>query len=398
MSYQSTVSGLSPDRYYRLQDALTDEQGGSAMVRGASAAQPQFATGYVDSSPRGLSFDGGDGAYIPNVAAGGSVASIAYFFKPTSFSGTQVLFEQSSQFNSAKTPADFVIYSDGSAFTIAVADNFFAAYDSQTYPLPATGTWVHHVITFNRSASGAARIKFYVNGVLQTPTTGSYAGSTAVFASGQSINVGCRAGGTLNVNGVFDDIAFWGSTELSAANVTALYGSISASLSRTAADSWAWSESLSRTTTSGTSRTASDSWAWTDTAPRTRRQNVTVGQGYPGGEVYPGGQTYPGGIGDHWAWYETATRGAVVHGGLARNAFADTWTWADAATRTTSTVRARTSTDAWAWADSAGGPAYSLTTITHDTHTVAGTGGLTSTTTANQVTVAEISGTSPIPA
>ena len=189
-----------------------------------------------------------------------------------------------------------------------------------------------------------------------------------------------------------------GTVNVTVGNVRFADSTSAVNLSRTSADAWAWSESLSRTTTGTATRTASDSWAWSDSAPRTRRQNVTVGQGYPGGEVYPGGQTYPGGIGDHWAWYETATRGSVVHGGLARNAFADTWTWADAATRTTSTVRARTSTDAWAWADSAGGPAYSLTTITHDTHTVAGTGGLTSTTTANQVTVAEISGTSPIPA
>lgn len=40
----------------------------------------------------------------------------------------------------------------------------------------------------------------------------------------------------------------------------------------------------------------------------------------------------------------------------------------------------------------------SLTTVTHDTYTVAGTGGPTVTSTGNQVTVAEISDTSPLPA
>lgn len=44
----------------------------------------------------------------------------------------------------------------------------------------------------------------------------------------------------------------------------------------------------------------------------------------------------------------------------------------------------------------AGGPAGS--TIAHDTYTVAATGGQTTTSTANQATVAEISDTSPIPA
>lgn len=397
MSYQSVLLATSPVRYFEDAGNGNDSSGnsGPAMVNRGTW---DGTRGIVLN---GTSQDAYIGAGPTQLAWGTNKIAIAFRIKPTSWTGVRVVYESSPDW-SVYSEVKFICYGDGAGGLVVGMRSAAGTYDTKTYAQPTTGVFTDMLVVYDRSVTGSGRITLYVNGSAATPTASSILDTNTSNFATNYLYWGARNGASYFLAMTLTDVALWAGTVPSSTDAANIYAagppSSNVSLSRTAADSWAWSESLSRTTTSGTARTAADSWAWTDTAPRTRRQNVTVGQGYPGGEVYPGGATYPGGIGDHWAWYETATRGAVVHGGLERNAFPDTWTWADGATRTTSTTSTRTSADAWAWADSAGGPAYSLTTITHDTHTVAGTGGLTSTTTANQVTVAEISGTSPIPA
>lgn len=229
MSYQSVVSAQSPSKYFRLQDALTDEQGGSAFVRSGGAAQPQYATGYVDTAPRGLSFDGGDAGYISGVAWGSSKASVTFWFKPTSYSSVQVWFESSADYNGAAAFANearMVAYSDGTNLNVNVASmgtgNATNEYDTTLWPLPSAGTWTHVACVFDMSASTTGRIKVYYNGSLQTVSSPSWGSRNIPFGT-QDLCIMARNQIQYFQAAVLDDLALWGGTALTSTQVLDQY-------------------------------------------------------------------------------------------------------------------------------------------------------------------------------
>ena len=88
----------------------------------------------------------------------------------------------------------------------------------------------------------------------------------------------------------------------------------------------------------------------------------------------------------------------VVVGAVNKSAF-DTAVATDTWTGTMTVTRRVTGSDSAVGVDSSGAGAPTIpATITHTTYTVAATGSRTTTATTNQITVAEISDTSPIPA
>ena len=107
---------------------------------------------------------------------------------------------------------------------------------------------------------------------------------------------------------------------------TLFFAEVSAILTRTAGDNWAWSDSVARSASSG--RTASDNWAWSDSVERSVSGSSSIRA-----------------ADDNWAWSDTASRTSTRS-----KSVGDTWGWSDTATK--SNVKVRTSGDAWAWSDS----------------------------------------------
>ncbi len=229
MSYASAVLALAPTVYYQLQDSLADNSGNAnaALVRGASTQEPAFATGIVDSSPRGLSFDGSnDYAYVPGLAYSSNKVSLALWVNLASLSGTQVLFETTTNYNTATaaTAATFVAYSDGSNLQVAMASHsafVTLGYDTWTFPLPAT-TDTLVTITFDRSITGTGRCKAYYDSTAQTASASSTRTDTSNFQT-SDLYVMARGAGTLPLGGLIDDLAIFCGTVLSAGNVSTLF-------------------------------------------------------------------------------------------------------------------------------------------------------------------------------
>ncbi len=131
---------------------------------------------------------------------------------------------------------------------------------------------------------------------------------------------------------------------------------------RAAADTWAWSDATSRGLT--TPRGPSDTWSWSDASSGTRSAGRNASDSWSWSDGVTGQPTKPRSAADTWAWSDALARSSSSSrgpadtwawsdspiGGGARQAFpADTWAWADSAAR--SSARSRTSLDTWAWSD-----------------------------------------------
>lgn len=233
MSYSSTVLSLSPTVYYPLQDSLADNSGGgrAAVIRGASAAEPAYATGIVDAAPRGLNFDGvNDYAYIPNFGNSSNKQSFVFWANFAAFSGTQVILEQGANYNSsptlgAVTDGRILVYSDASNLQVSMIGNDGAggsyAYDTYVFPLPGTNDMMF-TLTCDRSITGTGRMKLYYNDIAQTSSSTTNQTGTSDFRT-TDLYWMSRGGGSFFTGGLIDDFAAWIGTVVTAGNVSTLY-------------------------------------------------------------------------------------------------------------------------------------------------------------------------------
>ena len=122
-----------------------------------------------------------------------------------------------------------------------------------------------------------------------------------------------------------------GSSPLSGAGQGALYiADVSVVLDVAAGDTWAWSDTASRSALT-LSRAPADTWTWSDAAVRS-------GSG-------PSSRT----AGDTWSWTDTPARSRSSARGSA-----DSWAWTDSAGGSVATHSySRTAGDTWAWSDAA---------------------------------------------
>lgn len=124
-----------------------------------------------------------------------------------------------------------------------------------------------------------------------------------------------------------------GSSSVTGEGVASLFlAPVAVPVTRTASDSWAWSDAPARQVSQ--SRTSGDTWAWSDSTT---------------GAISRGRSAS-----DTWAWSDTPARQESTS-----RTSADTWAWSDSASQVlghSSSTGTRTAADSWAWTDTAAGP------------------------------------------
>lgn len=166
----------------------------------------------------------GSGSYI-SVASNASLQitaalSISCWVKATNFSSRRWLV---TKHNNDISNAEYGLAVDNSSkliFFSANTTNYY--YIHTTTQTVGTGAWHHCVVTRAGNASGST-VKLYIDGTSYAFTVDSN-NPSFVAAGTYPFQIGAFNGNNENMLGAIDEVGIW-NTELSAADVTALYNS-----------------------------------------------------------------------------------------------------------------------------------------------------------------------------
>jgi len=168
-----------------------------------------------------LSFNGSsqDASSNTTIAYGATAITVTFWLNLDTTSGTQVILESSSNYNSNNNC--FILFCDAGTFEAGIQAS--AGYRAETVTAPSTGTWVHIAAVYDNNASGGnGDIKLYFNGVEQTLTVALNTKSTTGNFASQTLYVMARGASSLFTSGDMDDLRVYAG-ELSAAQILAIY-------------------------------------------------------------------------------------------------------------------------------------------------------------------------------
>jgi hypothetical protein len=176
---------------------------------------------------------------IPNVnlSSTSSVTTAFWFNHTYSTTGGHALIEASTNYNSSTT--GFAVFPDDdssgcSGIQAAVHGN--VGYTAVCFAPPTSGVWHHLAFVFDKTQTGVAQVKFYVDGIQQTATKSLLTSNNTGAFGANPIYLFSRGGAQLFTSGQMDDLRIYNSA-LAQSQVQELYtGAMPVALSVTPAN------------------------------------------------------------------------------------------------------------------------------------------------------------------
>ncbi len=242
MSYDSTVSALSPSSRWKLNeassaDAADSGSGGKTLTKGSSGLTwNQSSLVDSDASGKSVKFDGADVSgltgFLGNDSydfAGTASFTLAAWIKPdgTGAGATRRILEK--------------LATNGWRFAHSSADKvlFQRITSSGTSTLTSNRTLSNNTRYFVVAVYDGTDMKVYVNGVLDNTLASSYSMDNTTGV----VSLGCTSSRLGSYGGYLDEVTVWDGTALSASQVLDLWLAGVPPAARTTSDNLAWSES-----------------------------------------------------------------------------------------------------------------------------------------------------------
>ncbi len=170
--------------------------------------------------------------YIPPIDLSGTKAvTVALWAKRTySQSGGHVLFEASNNYNNSTAGLVF-LPDDDTCQGIQLGIHGDVGYTASCYRQPSSQTWHHLAVVFDKNQTGGNAIKFYVDGIPQTPTRSLHASTNTNNFGNQPIYLFSRAGNTQFDSGTIDDLTIY-NRALTVSQVQQIYQSALSQISK----------------------------------------------------------------------------------------------------------------------------------------------------------------------
>jgi uncharacterized protein YjdB len=159
---------------------------------------------------------------IPAINLSGTNAvTVAFWLNHTySTAGGHVLLENTANYNSSTT-GFIVLPDDDTCKGIQAAVHGNVGYTANCFVQPSSGAWHHLAFVFDKSQTGAAQVKFFLDGVLQTAGSLLASNNTGNFGNNPTY-LFSRGGTQLFTSAQTDDLRIYNSA-LSQSQVQGLY-------------------------------------------------------------------------------------------------------------------------------------------------------------------------------
>jgi uncharacterized membrane protein len=160
---------------------------------------------------------------IPAIDLSGTKAvTVALWVNRTySTAGGHVLFEAST--NDSRSTPDFVLLPDDDAcYGIQIAVHGNAGYTANCYSQPSSGAWHHLAVVLDKRQTAGDAVKFYLDGVLQTPSQSLFAATNTDTFGNDPIYLFSERGERMFDSGALDDFLIY-DTALTAAQIQQIY-------------------------------------------------------------------------------------------------------------------------------------------------------------------------------
>jgi len=162
---------------------------------------------------------------IPAIDLSGTNAVTVALWSNRTYStgGGHVLFEATTNFNNSTTGFVF-LPDDDTCQGIQVGLRGDVGYTSNCYSQPSSGVWHHLAVVFDKSQTGGGEVAFYVDGVLQTPTSNLFASTNTNNFGKNPLYLFARGGSSYFDLGLVDDFRIY-DTALTAVQIQQIYTS-----------------------------------------------------------------------------------------------------------------------------------------------------------------------------
>jgi Concanavalin A-like lectin/glucanases superfamily/Bacterial Ig-like domain (group 2) len=174
---------------------------------------------------------------IPSVdlSSTSSVTTAFWFNHTYSTTGGHALIEASANYNSSTT--GFAVFPDDDSCTgIQAAVHGNVGYTAVCFAQPTSGVWHHLTFVFDKTQTGAAQVKFYLDGMQQTATKSLVTSNNSGAFGANPIYLFSRGGTQLFTSGKMDDLRIYNSA-LAQSQVQEIYtGAMLVALSVTPAN------------------------------------------------------------------------------------------------------------------------------------------------------------------
>ena len=217
---------------------------------------------------------------VPSVNLSGTnaVTLTAWVNRTYSTTSGHTLFEATTNFNSSTT--GFGVFPDDTSCAGIQADvHGNVGYVANCYAQPSSGTWHHLAFVFDKSQAGAAEVKFYIDGVLQTATRSLLTSTNTNNFGNNPIYMFARGGTQEYAAGTVDDLRLY-SGALTATQIQQIYTATLSSLAVTPTNPTILSGSPQQFTAMGTysdgsAQNLTNFVSWTSTSPGVATINST---------------------------------------------------------------------------------------------------------------------------
>ena len=138
-----------------------------------------------------------------------------------STAGGHVLFEASADY-SQSTSGFIFLPDDDTCHGIQAAVRGNGGYTANCYSQPSSGAWHHLAVVFDKRQTAGDAVKFYLDGVLQTPSQSLFASTNTDNFGNNPIYLFSRGGEMMFDSGALDDFLIY-NTALTAAQIQQIY-------------------------------------------------------------------------------------------------------------------------------------------------------------------------------
>src|SRR5271165_3664047 len=156
-----------------------------------------------------------------NLSSTQAVTVALWVNRTYSTAGGHVLFEASADYSQSTTGYSF-LPDDDTCHGIQAAVRGNAGYTANCYGQPSSGAWHHLAVVFDKSQTAGDAVKFYLDGVLQTPSQSLFASTNIDNFGNNPIYLFSRGGETMFDSGALDDLLIY-NTALTAAQIQQIY-------------------------------------------------------------------------------------------------------------------------------------------------------------------------------
>lgn len=205
-------------RVYYGDSSINTDQSSSSVWRSEYRSVFHFNNSLLDSSSNGTvltnngstnttgklgygrNFNGSQNISMPLNLSSSSSVTISYWMNLSSNTGTLILYEHGSNYNSDK-PA-FVAYLDSGSMDASINAN--TGYSMRRITAPTASNWHHMVIVHDISSAGTEENRIFINGV-EVSYSSPYSSNNTGSFSNKTLNIFSRNGTSFRPTGVLDE-------------------------------------------------------------------------------------------------------------------------------------------------------------------------------------------------